>query len=80
MIVLRGAVRKVAQAGVFRASVLYIHIYINMHTQTDGELGSKVPGSSTFFSSITPARPSPYQMYVKVYKYAGILCVNSVLP
>jgi hypothetical protein len=33
--------------------------------RADGEFGSRVPGSSTFFSPKTPSRPSPYQMFVK---------------
>jgi hypothetical protein len=32
MIVFRGAVRKIVQAGVFGASVLYTHMYIFAHT------------------------------------------------
>lgn len=33
--------------------------------RADGEEGSRVPGSSTFFAPKTPTKPSSYQMFVK---------------
>ncbi len=33
--------------------------------RADGEEGSRVPGSNTFFAPKTPTKPSSYQMFVK---------------